>query len=90
VDTVYRDFSPMDSINQVSGRCNRNYTEGKKGLVKLFILKDENKEFYKYIYSPFLIDKTRDVLKEAPERISENYFLTLNNNYFKKAPIGAI
>lgn len=84
VDTVYRDFSPMDSINQVSGRCNRNYTEGKKGLVKLFILKDENKEFYKYIYSPFLIDKTRDVLKEAPERISENYFLTLSNNYFKK------
>ncbi len=88
VDTVYRDFSPMDSINQVSGRCNRNYTEGKKGLVKLFILKDENKEFYKYIYSPFLIDKTRDVLKEAPERISENYFLTLSNNYFKKIKDG--
>ncbi|SNQ62608.1 CRISPR-associated helicase Cas3' [Candidatus Methanoperedens nitratireducens] len=84
VDIVYRDFSPMDSINQVSGRCNRNYTDGKKGLVKLFILKDENKEFYRYIYSPFLIDKTRDVLKEAPERISENYFLTLSNNYFKK------
>jgi CRISPR-associated endonuclease/helicase Cas3 len=84
VDTVYRDFSTMDSINQVSGRCNRNYSEGKKGLVKLFILKDENKEYYRYIYSPFLIDKTKEVLKEAPERISENYFLTLSNNYFKK------
>ncbi|MFZ3384483.1 MAG: CRISPR-associated helicase Cas3', partial [Candidatus Methanoperedens sp.] len=84
VDTVYRDFSTMDSINQVSGRCNRNYSEGKKGLVKLFILKDENKEYYRYIYSPFLIDKTKEVLKEAPERINENYFLTLSNNYFKK------
>ncbi len=88
VDTVYRDFSPMDSINQVSGRCNRNYTDGKKGLVKLFILKDENKEFYRYIYSPFLIDKTRDVLKEAPKIISESHFLTLSNNYFKKIKDG--
>ncbi len=88
VDIIYRDFSPMDSINQVSGRCNRNYSEGKKGLVKLFILKDENKEFYRYIYSPFLIDKTREVLKEAPKTISETQFLALSNNYFKKIKDG--
>jgi len=40
VDIVYRDFAPLDSINQVAGRCNRNFSQN-KGLIKLFILKAE-------------------------------------------------
>jgi CRISPR-associated endonuclease/helicase Cas3 len=83
VDIVYRDLAPLDSINQVSGRCNRNYSD-KKGIVKIFSIKDDKKEFYKYIYDGFLLDKTKEVLKEyRGSEIDENNFLSLNNKYFE-------
>lgn len=90
VDIVYRDFAPLDSINQVAGRCNRNFNQS-KGLVKLFILKEEEekKEYYRYIYDNFIISKTKDVLKEASiKQIEEEDFLSLNNLYFDKVNQG--
>jgi len=84
VDIVYRDFATIDSINQVSGRCNRNSSKGYRGQVNIVVLKDERKEFHRYIYSSFLIDKTKEVLKEAPSEIYEEDLLFLNNNYFRK------
>jgi CRISPR-associated endonuclease/helicase Cas3 len=89
VDIVYRDFAPLDSINQVAGRCNRNYNF-KKGLVKIFTLKEEEKkrEYYKYIYDSFIISKTKDTLdtfkKMGNNKIEEKDFLSLNNFYFDK------
>jgi CRISPR-associated endonuclease/helicase Cas3 len=90
VDIVYRDFAPLDSINQVAGRCNRNFSQN-KGLIKLFILKAEEKkkEYYRYIYDSFIISKTKDVLKEAGKKqIEEKDFLSLNNLYFDKVNQG--
>ncbi|MDN5309846.1 MAG: CRISPR-associated endonuclease/helicase Cas3 [Thermotogaceae bacterium] len=82
VDVVYRDMSTLDSINQVSGRCNRNYDLRKKGDVKIFTLRDDRQEYHKYIYSGFLIDKTKEILK-GTGKIEENQFLELNNKYFQ-------
>jgi len=84
VDVVYRDFATIDSINQVSGRCNRNSSKTSRGQVNIVVLKDERKEFHRYIYSSFLIDKTKEVLKESPSEIYEKDLLFLNNNYFRK------
>ncbi|NKQ38921.1 MAG: CRISPR-associated endonuclease Cas3'' [Methanosarcinales archaeon] len=89
VDVVYRDFAPLDSINQVAGRCNRN-AEKQKGLVNIFTLKkeDSDKEYYSYIYENFIIDKTKDIFKEIhDEKIEENEFISLNEKYFKKINI---
>jgi CRISPR-associated endonuclease/helicase Cas3 len=86
VDIVYRDLAPLDSINQVSGRCNRNYAEGKKGEVRIFTLIDGKNEYYKCIYPSFLIEKTKDVLKGS-DIISEKQFLELNNQYFQKVKL---
>lgn len=87
-DRVYRDFAPMDSINQVAGRCNRNSAKADKGTVSIFILKDDRKEFYRYIYDPFLMSKTLDILKPIKGSIRESAILELNNKYFKAVKMG--
>ena len=81
VDIVYRDMATLDSINQVAGRCNRNYIGNEKGTVKIVTLKDDRQEYHRYVYSGFLIDKTKEVLKGV-ESVPENQFLNLNNQYF--------
>jgi len=90
VDVVYRDFAPLDSINQVSGRCNRNDRSDTHGIVNLYVLNDKKKDVYKYVYSGLPVDKTRDVFKAyedgatAQRGIQEAHFLDLINRYFTK------
>ncbi len=96
VDVIYRDFAPLDSINQIAGRCNRNFGD-KKGQVKVFILteKEKDKKYYSYIYDSFITGKTEEVFKEneisttnEPKPINERQFLELNNSYFEKVKSG--
>ncbi|NQT67603.1 MAG: CRISPR-associated helicase Cas3' [Actinobacteria bacterium] len=90
VDIVYRDFAPLDSINQVAGRCNRNFSRS-KGTVKIFVLKqeEEKREYHKHIYDSFIVSKTKDIFEElGNNKVEEKDFLNLNNFYFKKVSEG--
>lgn len=76
-DVVWRDWAPLDSINQSAGRCNRNGLKG-KGRVKLF-----HAGKAKYIYDSKLLGATRDVLQSSDfgNIIPEGRFLELNDRY---------
>lgn len=89
VDVVYRDFGPLDSINQVSGRCNRNLSKN-KGIVKVFSLEnDDAKKYYTYVYDGFIISQTEKVLKNYDNTtISESNFLYLSDAYFENIKTG--
>lgn len=76
-DFVVRDFSTLDSIEQVRGRCNRSRELNKqfkddnlKGNVYLVNLKRRNRSFYEFIY-----DK-----EELETKIKETSFLIENNS----------
>lgn len=78
LDVVYRDWSPMDSINQSAGRCNRNGVRG-KGTVKLFHSGKAGR-----IYHSIQLGKTQEVLEEYSEQIDEAEFYQINQAYAKK------
>jgi len=87
VQNVWRDFAPLESINQVCGRCNRNFAE-KKGNVRIFEIVNEshrNTPFSKYIYgkSALSIIETKEALGNQPS-ISETEFLRNMNAYYQK------
>lgn len=81
LDIVYRDFAPLDSINQSAGRCNRNGLKG-GGEVRLF----EMDKGWNRIYDDVLIHATRKVIEQAVNRLSseiipEKEFYALNEAY---------
>ncbi len=83
-DMVYRDFGPLDSINQTAGRCNRNFLK-EKGFIKLFrLVNEKGKEFSSFIYDDVLIQSTLNILKATlTEVISENQFYNISQQYFE-------
>jgi len=81
-DVVVRDFAPLDSINQASGRCNRNGNN--KGSVYIVMLEDDNgRKYASYIYDSVLLNITQKILSNK-EVIKENEFLQIIENYYKE------
>lgn len=85
LDVVYRDFSPLSSINQTAGRANRNGVDHEPSEVHVYRLKDENtgSYFYNYIYPAFLSDITLDIFGDE-KVIQEKDIYSLNEAYAKK------
>jgi CRISPR-associated endonuclease/helicase Cas3 len=81
-DVVYRDFAPLDSINQSAGRCNRHGFR-ELGEVRVIKLVDDNgREYSRRIYDIVLLSATEKFLTEelTERRLLDNideYFETL-------------
>lgn len=80
-DRVIRDEAPFDSILQVAGRCNRNYTSSQGDVHVYKVVEDERKRsFSSYIYDTLLLDITREILNQG--QIEERNFPELSKRYF--------
>jgi CRISPR-associated endonuclease/helicase Cas3 len=84
-DVVYRDFAPLDSINQSAGRCNRNgLSIG--GEIRIVKLRDKKtgRDYSSYIYNKdsILLERTKKILS-GREEISESEFLDLIDEYYR-------
>lgn len=91
VDFAFRDFGPMDCINQVSGRCNRNSRKKGRGTVRVYTLLDERgRPFHTYVYGALLTEKTKKTFADfhddvaTREAIAEPQFLRLITDYFAR------
>jgi CRISPR-associated endonuclease/helicase Cas3 len=74
-DLVFRDFSPLSSINQAAGRCNRNSS---KGISKVYIFRSGKEK----IYDPTLLSVTEKTLNNYNTEIQESQYYELNASYF--------
>lgn len=82
-DVVYRDFAPLDSLNQSAGRCNRN-GERSVGEVRVVKLKnDKNEEFARKIYDGIVLLNTTEKLLKNLSELSEEELLELIDKYYE-------
>jgi len=79
MDIVIRALSPIDSINQTSGRCNREYEEEYAGDVYVYNVVGNNRKAS--IYDGFLMERTKEVL-EGKKIVYEEDYLELNEAYY--------
>jgi CRISPR-associated endonuclease/helicase Cas3 len=79
LDIAIRDIGPIDSIVQVSGRCNRGMGDN-KGKVYIFNLTDEHCSYAKYVYGNTHFIISHDLL--SSKTFEESQFFDLINQYF--------
>lgn len=82
---LYRDFATVASVVQSSGRCNRNGKLSKKGIVKLFRLKNRDKIRSELIYQ----GRDKDLLTFTKDAISntsyqEKDIIDIQKNFFNR------
>ena len=71
VDLIIRDFAPLDCLIQAAGRCNR-HNAAPHGKIKIVYLHQNRRKFAPKIYSPALLHKTEDVLKQVGPKTSSS------------------
>lgn len=82
VEYIVRDWAPLDSVFQVSGRCNRNGLK-ELGHVEIINLEsNKGRAFSQMIYDNIELDSTAFSLKEIGLNIKEYYFYKLGAKYF--------
>jgi CRISPR-associated endonuclease/helicase Cas3 len=85
MDRVIRDFAPLDALIQIAGRCNRHQRLGDHGgeVEIVSLVNAKGRAYADLIYDRVLLDMTRELLSEQPERLSEADVLSLSQRYFQ-------
>ncbi len=78
---VIRDFAPLDSINQVGGRCNRNGFD-EENPYYVICLNSKDKKISKWIYDTLLLTITKNIIEKRNNTISEKDFYQCSKEFF--------
>ncbi len=82
IEYVLRDWAPLDSIFQVSGRCNRNGLKESGHVEIIHLESDKGRAFSQMIYDDIKLDSTAFSLREIGLNILEEHFYKLGMKYF--------
>ncbi|BCS93390.1 CRISPR-associated helicase Cas3' [Metallosphaera javensis (ex Sakai et al. 2022)] len=83
-DVVIRDFAPLDSVVQASGRCNRNWRQGKGRVLVPEVVRDGRSDFQR-IYGRIAYQVTGEVVQELISEgnpVSEAKLLPYLSRYY--------
>ncbi|OPX90218.1 MAG: helicase Cas3 [Pelotomaculum sp. PtaB.Bin104] len=86
MDIVIRDFAPLDSLIQISGRCNREGEKERCTVVVVDLVDENNKSYAEMIYDPTHLQSTRRLVDNISE-IFEEQALDFANRFFKELAI---
>ncbi|MCL0064665.1 CRISPR-associated helicase Cas3' [Dehalococcoidia bacterium] len=80
---VIRDLGPLDTVNQVAGRTNRNSLRETGQLDLIMLVDGSGHRFCSYIYDGLLLSVTCEVIGNK-ELVCEPQFLQLVEDYFRR------
>ncbi len=86
-DEIYRDFAPLECINQSAGRCNRNDRNQTSTVSIISLVTSQNRAYASYIYNPVLLAATKRIL-DKNQFLKENQFLEILDQYFSSLRTG--
>lgn len=82
-DVVIRDLGPLDSIIQVSGRCNRNFKSDLGQVFVVYLKDEEGKSYANMVYKKLTPRIAFEALSKY-ENLKESEFIKVINEYFEK------